>query len=86
MLRRPPAGPRQDVARRAIQLGLRGATLRQFVEEWTVGVEDVSALVAEQREVLRGRGAGQIEIPREEVYWPTAAEAAKPVGIERWGA
>lgn len=74
------------VARRAIQLGLRGAMLRRFAEEWTVGVEDISELVAAQREVLRGRGAGQIEIPREEVYWPTAAEAARRVGIERWEA
>ncbi len=74
------------VARRAIQLGLRGAMLRRFAEEWTVGVEDISELVAAQREVLRGRGAGQIEIPLEEVYWPTAAEAARRVGIERWEA
>ncbi|WP_437896934.1 hypothetical protein [Sorangium sp. So ce124] len=62
--------------------------LRRFAEEWTVGVEDISELVAAQREVLRGRGAGQIEIPREreEVYWPTAAQAARRVGIERWEA
>jgi hypothetical protein len=72
------------VARRAIQLGLRGATLRRFVEEWTVGVEDVSALVAEQREVLKGRGVGDLVIPREDVYWPTEAEGARQVGLERW--
>ncbi|MDC0679722.1 MULTISPECIES: DUF4291 family protein [Sorangium] len=73
-------------SRRVGALGLRGAMLRRFAEEWTVGVEDISELVAAQREVLRGRGAGQLEIPREEVYWPTAAEAARRVGIERWEA
>ncbi len=71
------------VARRAIQLGLRGAMLRRFAEEWTVGVEDISELVAEQREALRGRGAGGLVIPREEVYWPAEAEGARQAGIER---
>ncbi|WP_437287527.1 DUF4291 family protein [Sorangium sp. So ce406] len=72
------------VARRAIQLGLRGAMLRRFADEWTVGVEDISKLVAEQREVLRGRGARELVIPREEVYWPADADGARRVGIERW--
>ncbi|WP_437570404.1 DUF4291 domain-containing protein [Sorangium sp. So ce542] len=72
------------VERRAIQLGLRGAALRRFAEEWTVGVEDISELVAEQREALRGRGTSGLVIPREEVYWPAEAEGARRVGLERW--
>ncbi|WP_437654568.1 DUF4291 domain-containing protein [Sorangium sp. So ce1182] len=68
------------LARRAIQLGLRGATLRRFVEEWTVGVEDISAFVAEQREVMR-RAPGALKSPLEDVYRPEDAEVASRVGI-----
>src|SRR6185369_123153 len=35
--------------RRAIQLGLRGKALHQFAKEWIHSIEDISALVAEQR-------------------------------------
>ncbi|WP_104986685.1 DUF4291 domain-containing protein [Sorangium cellulosum] len=69
------------VARRAIQLGLRGETLRRFAEEWTVGVEDISGFVAEQRDVVR-RDRGALWTPREEVYRPGDAEIARRVEIE----
>ncbi|MGK3988815.1 DUF4291 domain-containing protein [Sorangium sp. So ce136] len=72
------------LARRAIQLGMRGVMLRRFVEEWTVGVEDISELVAEQRGVL-GQGVEGLETPREEVYWPGDAEIARRVGVEASG-
>jgi hypothetical protein len=72
----PDHGPGGDpVARRAIQLGVRGESLRRFVDEWTVDIEDVSALVAEQRE-LRGERA-RLMTPRETVYAPTPAVAAR---------
>ncbi|WP_437675947.1 DUF4291 domain-containing protein [Sorangium sp. So ce131] len=69
------------VTRRAIQLGLRGATLRRFAEQWTVGVEDISGFVAEQRDILR-RDRDALWTPREAVYRPGDAEVARRVGIE----
>jgi len=42
----PAKGPKLE--RRAIQIGLRGAVLRQFAEEWIVQVEDISEFVREQ--------------------------------------
>ncbi len=61
-----PSGAR--VQRRALQLGLRGSALRRLVDEWIVGVEDVSPFVAEQRQhVLRGR-FDRLVTPREDVY------------------
>ncbi len=41
-----PAGNKQP--RRAIQLGLRGKTLRQFATEWTTAITDLTAFVREQ--------------------------------------
>lgn len=72
----PDHGPGGDpVTRRAIQLGLRGESLRRFVEEWTVDIEDVSALVAEQRELRDDRA--RLTTPRETVYAPAPATAAR---------
>lgn len=42
----PAKGPKLD--RRAIQIGLRGETLRQFAESSIVQIEDVSGFVREQ--------------------------------------
>jgi hypothetical protein len=57
-----PAGVPQE--RRAIQLGIRGDVLRKFNEEWILAIEDVSALVAAQRD----RPREELETPRERVY------------------
>ena len=57
-----PAGAPLD--RRAIQLGIRGRTLKQFATEWIHSIEDISALVAAQR----NRPLSELEVPRERVY------------------
>ncbi len=43
-----PSG--KPLARRAIQFGLRGATLASYAREWIVEIADISAFVAAQRE------------------------------------
>ncbi len=55
----------RPLARRAIQLGLRGEMLRRYATEWIAAVEDVSTFVGEQR-LLRGTNA--LVTPRERVY------------------
>lgn len=45
-----PAG--QSLARRAVQLGLRGQALRQMNDEWLVGVIDISDFVSVQRQQI----------------------------------
>jgi Domain of unknown function (DUF4291) len=57
------------VMRRAIQLGLRGDTLRRFAGEWVVSIHDLSTFVSSQR----GRSRGELVLPRERVY-PMPAE------------
>jgi hypothetical protein len=59
----PGGGP---LERRAIQLGLRGDVLRRFATEWVVGIEDVSPMVAEQRE--NRSSPARLMTPREYVY------------------
>jgi hypothetical protein len=57
-----PAGA--PLERRAIQLGLRGKTLKQFATEWIHSIEDISALVATQR----NRPLSELQVPLERVY------------------
>ena len=65
--------------RRAIQLGLRGETLRRYATEWLVEVEDISSFVSQQR----GRLTDQrpIETPREDVLSVRDAQVAARLGL-----
>jgi hypothetical protein len=68
------------VARRAIQLGLRGDVLRRYATDWIVSIEDVSPFVAEQRACLR---AGlPIVSPREDVLHVGDVRVAARLGID----
>lgn len=63
-----PKGNKRD--RRAIQLGLRGEVLRRFGQEEIVEVIDLTAFVAEQRDVLLREGISALQTPVERVYRP----------------
>lgn len=63
-----PAGA--PLERRAIQLGLCGKALAQFANEWICSIEDISGLVAAQR----NRPISELQVPKERVYpMPSAA-------------
>lgn len=70
--------------RRAVQLGLRGATLRRFVEEWTVDIEDITPFVVEQRGRAHSPYTGLVT-PREGVLRPFLAETAGRLGLASEG-
>ncbi len=53
--------------RRAIQLGLSGETVRQYVEEWIVSLEDVTPLAKAVQTAVRKR-APLPDVPTETVY------------------
>ena len=72
------------VERRAVQLGLRGRTLRRFAEEWTVAIEDLSPFVAAQREHRHAHCHDALMTPREEVYPVRDPAAAARLGVARW--
>jgi hypothetical protein len=73
-----PAGT--PVARRAIQLGLRGETLARYAGEWLLEIEDISAFVGEQR-TNAIKPFGQLIIPKEDVYPVDESELAARLGI-----
>ena len=61
-----PAG--DPVERRAVQLGLRGATLRAYADEWIRGIEDIIPFVHEQKNLLDRSGESSLSTPIECVY------------------
>lgn len=63
--RGPSGGP---LERRAIQLGLRRQALDQFVDEWVLGIEDISEFVEQQREFVLQRKLDQLVVPSESIY------------------
>jgi hypothetical protein len=65
-------------ARRAVQLGLRGETLRRFAEEWPLAILDVTPFVAEQRDLV---GTDRLRVPVERVLTPPAEVAAR-IGLD----
>ena len=71
--------------RRAIQLGLRGDTLRRYAREWITDIEDVSEFVREQAARVAPRDWRRLLTPRERVYpVADAAVAARP-GLDEVG-
>lgn len=72
-----PSG--RPLARRAIQLGLRGAMLGRLNDEWLVDVEDISHFVAQQRTNVAD--LARLLTPLEGVYPVPAPEAARRVGV-----
>ncbi|MFV8752129.1 DUF4291 family protein [Nannocystaceae bacterium ST9] len=72
----------EKLERRAIQLGLRGATLAKFAREWIVGIADISAFVAEQR--ARRNDREELLTPREDVLSVGDSAVAARLGLATW--
>ena len=71
----PDHDPRgEKLPRKAIQLGLRGATLRRFNQEWLLGVEDLSATVRELAPKAASGGWSALLTPEE--TWFTLRDPA----------
>ena len=75
-----PAG--RPVARRAIQLGLRGHVLANYAREWIVSIEDISRFVLEQQRHLLTGGVNSLSTPREEPYPVSTEIVASRLGVE----
>lgn len=80
----PDHGPGgEPEQRRAIQLGLRGETLRRFADEWLLGIEDVTPLVRAQRAHVASPWR-DLETPEEHVYRPADANVVHRLGLADW--
>jgi hypothetical protein len=67
------------LARRAIQLGLRGPSLAQFADEWIESITDITDFVRAQRAQRDNFVA--LQLPRERVYRPRDPEVAARLGL-----
>jgi len=72
-----PAG--RPLARRAIQLGLRGEALRAYGTTALLAIDDITDYVAEQRACVHN--PGQLMLPAERVY-VAPADAARNIGLD----
>jgi hypothetical protein len=66
--------------RRAIQLGLRGTTLQRYGTTENLSIEDITAFVKEQAQLLT-QGLEQLSIPAESAYQPNLA-ASQSIGLD----
>jgi hypothetical protein len=71
------------LARRAIQLGLRGPVLEDFVKRELIEVIDMTGFVSEQRELLSRVGIGELRTPVERVYVPADVAIARRLKLDR---
>jgi hypothetical protein len=67
--------------RRAIQLGLRGQTLKAFALEWIVKIEDISEFVREQHQPVQAKAYDQLLTPQERVYPVRDENTARKIGM-----
>jgi hypothetical protein len=78
----PDHDPRgNDQNRRALQLGLRGETLRAFGQRELLEVIDLTDFVAEQRPHASERGWAHLRTPVERVYIPADRALAERLGL-----
>ena len=56
--------------RRAVQLGLRGETLRHYASDWIVEVLDITDFVHQQAAIVRTGDLDQLLTPAERIYSP----------------
>lgn len=70
----------EKTTRRAVQLGLRGETLRSFATEWVLSITNIADDVARQRSVLE-RG-GELLTPAETLYTPASERIADQIRLQ----
>lgn len=67
--------------RRAIQLGLRGGIVRRYVNDWIIGIEDVTELAHAIKAAIDGGDRGLPEVPHEREY-PVPPEIARTLAYD----
>lgn len=78
-----PSG--KPLERRAIQLGLAGATLRNYATVDVVSIEDITPFVHEQREHAHRRAYDRLMLPREEPLAISDQQLRLHLGIDDVG-
>jgi hypothetical protein len=69
------------LTRRALQLGLKNATLEQFGKHQVKRIEDITEFVQQQKVHVDNRQLEQLQVPQERVYKLSNSGLAQKVGI-----
>ena len=56
------------IGRRAIQLGIKGETVRKYVNEWIVNITDITDKVIEMRNSIQNGTFSEVMLPEEKKY------------------
>jgi len=75
-----PSG--RQLARRAIQLGLRGSVLRAFGKRELMEVIDMTQFVATQRQLLQCAGVAELRTAVERPYVPSDPSIARRLQLD----
>jgi hypothetical protein len=78
-----PSGAREE--RRAIQLGLRGAVLREYGQSAIIEIVDLTEFVESQRAHVESGDYKQLILPREQVYVPSDPIVAERLKLSTIG-
>jgi len=70
------------LARRAIQLGLRGSVLAEYGKRELLEVVDLTEFVAAQREQLLRVGIARLATPVEQIYLPSETSIARRLKLD----
>lgn len=78
----PDHGPTgTPLERRAIQLGLRGAAVSKYVDDWILDIEDISEFVEAQRLRVASGQLDKLITPMESVYLVSDRAVANRLGL-----
>ena len=56
------------IERRAIQLGIKGETVKKYVNEWIVNITDITNIVIEMRNSIQNGTFSEVMLPEEKKY------------------
>lgn len=76
-----PTGNKQK--RKAIQLGMKGETLKKFCTEWISKIEDITPFVKEQHQKVLTNRLEELIVPFEEIIEINNISIETRIGIEK---
>lgn len=72
----------KKLERKAIQIGMKGETLRLFCTKWITRIEDITAFVKKEYQNLQEKGLEELNVPVEEIVNLDNDIIKKRIGIE----
>jgi predicted transcriptional regulator len=73
-------GPRPELERRALQIGIRSSIVQQYVNIWILAIEDVTQLARDIKVAVEAKQKQMPIVPQEDVY-EVNSEIQKTLGI-----